>query len=117
MKTTEDLFRESIAQYIQLKSEASLLSESMRNLAPDEILRRCTDLKNQHRDQIKIDSFMIEIIIDFGPKILEKAYIHEYKHALDSAISACDTVSLEANKILQDLNASHLLLSDEAIHA
>ena len=116
MKSTEDLFRESIGQYIRLKIDASALSESMNDITPDEILRRCNKLCNQHRDQIKIDSFIIEIMNDFGPGILKEPYVSEYNQALDIAIDACDKVSLEVGKLYKDLNLTQFRLSRETIH-
>lgn len=113
MKTTEDLFRESIDQYKTLISDASDLSKTIANLSPNEILRRCENLQKLQNKQAEIDKFIIEIMLDSGPHILETPYIGEYQRMLDKAMQACDEVSLKAQAIratlrteIQKLNQS-----------
>ena len=99
MKTTEDLFRESIDQYKILIADASNLSKVITNLSPDEILHRCKNIQQQQNKQIVIDNFIVEIMLDSGPEILESPYIGEYQRILDEAMLACDEVALKAKAI------------------
>lgn len=99
MKTTDDLFLESIDQYKSLISDASDLSKSMTALPLEEILRRCNNLQERHDKQIKIDNFIIDIMLDSGPQILDIPHIGEYQRMLDLAIQACDEVTFKAKAI------------------
>ena len=99
MKTTEDIFRDSIDQYKVLITDASDLNKRIENLSPEEILHRCESLQKQQNRQAKIDKFIIEIMLDFGPGILETPYIGEYQEMLDKAMQACDEVALKAQAI------------------
>ena len=99
MKTTEDIFRESIVQYRALIADASDLHKIMGNLSPDEISQRCKNLQKQQNKQAKTDKFIIEIMLDFGPEILETPYIGEYQEMLDKAMQVCNEVSLKAKAI------------------
>jgi hypothetical protein len=99
MKTTEAIFRESIDQYKILINNASALSKIIADLAPAEILRCCKTLQKQQRKQGEVDKFIIEIMLDSGPRILETPYIGEYQRVLDKAMQACDEVALKAKAI------------------
>jgi hypothetical protein len=99
MKTAEDLFRESIGQYKILIEDASYLSEIIPNLSPDEILHRCNNLQKQQNKQIVTDNFIVEIMVDSGPQILETPSIGEYQRILDEAMIACDEVTVKAKAI------------------
>ncbi|MBL4902508.1 hypothetical protein JYT85_00405 [Desulfocapsa sp. AH-315-G09] len=99
MKTTEDLFRDSINQYKTLITDASALSEIIPNLSPDEILHRCKDLKKQQHEQLLIDNFIVEIMVTSGPQILETPYIGEYQRILNEAMTAFDAVAVQAKAI------------------
>lgn len=99
MKTTEDLFRESIDQYKILIADAYDLSKIITDLSPDEILNRCENLQKQQNEQLIIDKFIIEIMVDSGAQILETPYIGEYQRILDKAMQACDDVALKAKEI------------------
>jgi len=104
MKTTEDLFRDSIDQYKMLITDASDLSEIIPNLSPDEILHRCNSLQKQQNEQIVIDNFIVEIMVDSGPQILETPYIGEYQRILDEAMTAFDEVALKAKAIKKTIH-------------
>ncbi len=117
MKNIEDLFRESSNQYLYLENEATSLGKKMICLSPDEILSRCECLGKLHREQIKVDSFIMGIITDCGPEILREPFIYEYKEALDSALEALDVISLQAGKLLQTLNSSKPSLPTKHIRA
>ncbi|MCK5664472.1 MAG: hypothetical protein KAI17_13365 [Thiotrichaceae bacterium] len=99
MKTTDDLFQESIDQYKSLLTDASDLSKSMTELSLDEVLHRCNNLQERHNKQIKIDAFLIDVMLETGPEILNTPYIGEYQRILDMAILACDEVSMKAKAI------------------
>ncbi len=99
MKTAENIFRESIDQYKALITDASDFNKIIENLSPEEILQRCEILQKQQNEQAKIDKFIIEIMLDFGPRILETPYIGEYQKILDKAMQACDEVAWKAQAI------------------
>ena len=99
MKTTDDLFLESIDQYRALIADASEFSKNISNLSPEEILHRCENLQKQQNKQIKIDRFIIEIMLDSGPQILDTPYIGEYQQILDKAMQACDEITLKTKEI------------------
>jgi hypothetical protein len=103
MKTTEELFRGSINKYKILITEASELSKSIATLSPDEIMERCGNLQKQQNQQVEIDKFIVEIMVDCGPRILETPYIGEYQRILDKAMQACDEVALKAKAIRKTL--------------
>jgi len=97
MKTPDDLFRESIDQYRSLVLDASRLSKSIEDLSPNEILRQCGSLRKKQEKQAKIDKFIVEIMLDCGPNILNSPLIQEYQSMLDIAMQMCNEVALKAN--------------------
>lgn len=99
MKTTEDLFRESIEQYNTLIKKADFLSKNMVSMSPDDILKKCEELGTLQATQAKADSFIVEIMHDTGPKILEQPYTGEYQRMLDKAMLACNKVAAKAQTI------------------
>lgn len=105
MKTTEDLFRESIGQYQILIKKANFLSENIASMSPDEILKKCDELNTLQTKQAKTDSFLVEIMNDTGPAILDKSYTGEYQRHLDKAMQACNKVSAKAQTIRTLLQA------------
>ena len=105
MKSTEDLFQESIKQYQVLTQKATFLSDHMTAMAPDEILKKCDHLNALQTKQIEIDKFIVEIMKDTGPEILEKPYIGEYQRQLDKAMQASSKVAAKAQTIRTLLQA------------
>jgi len=99
MNTSEDLFRESIGQYQELINSATSLSEHMASMTPEKILDECEKLRELQKKQIEIDKFLIDIMLDTGPEILEKPYTREYQRQLEKAIQSCNKVATKAKAI------------------
>ncbi len=99
MKSAEELFRNSIKQYQQLIDKATELNEQMANMPPEEILQNCEQLHELQRKQIVVDKFIIEIMQDTGPTILDMPYVGEYQRMLDKTMKSCDKVASKAKTI------------------
>ncbi|GEM_PF-1271419 len=99
MKTPEDLFRESISLYKKLIKNATFLSEQMVSMTAEEILMKCEQLRELQAKQVATDSFIIEIMQDSGPGILDTPYVGEYQRTLKKALQSYDKVSAKAQTI------------------
>ncbi len=99
MKTTEDLFRESTEQYQQLIQNIADLSSHMASSTPEEILKHCEELQEMQKKQAKLDKFIVEIMNDLGPQILETPYVGEYQRMLDNALQSCNEVAAKAKTL------------------
>ena len=99
MKTTEKLFRESIDHYNLLIIAAENLNKKMATLSPNDILHCCHKLQKQQKQQAKTDLFIIDVMLDSGPDILQETYIGEYQRILQKAIHQCDELAVKAKEI------------------
>lgn len=102
MKTPEKLFRGSIEQYQNLIRKTSDIHNNMANLSPDEIFERCQQVLELQQDQAKVDKFIVDVMIDIGPQILDTPYVGEYQRIIAKAKQASDKVASKA-RILQAL--------------
>ncbi len=99
MKTPEHLFQESILLYRQLINSATFLSEQMASMSAEEILEKCAQLQELQEKQVATDSFIIEIMEDSGPGILDMPCVAEYQRILNQAMHSYDKVSAKAQTI------------------
>jgi len=99
MNTTEDLFRDSISQYQVLIDFATSLNEKMATMSPEDILANCEELRQLHDKQVDTDKFIIDIMNDTGPEILDMPYTGEYQRLLDTAMQSCNKVATKAQTI------------------
>lgn len=99
MNTTTDLFRESIEQYKYLIDQTNSLASKMAGLSPEEILQHCEELQQLQQKQAVVDTFILEIMADNGPQILDTQYIGEYQRIMNKAIQSCDKVASKAKTI------------------
>lgn len=99
MNTTSDLFRESIEQYKKLIDQTNNLTRKMAGFSPEEILQHCQDLKILQQKQAVIDIFILEVMVDNGPQVLDTQNIGEYQRIMNKAIQSCDKVASKAKTI------------------
>lgn len=99
MNTTTDLFRESIEQYKYLTDQTNSLASKMAGLSPEEILQHCEELQQLQQKQAVVDTFILEVMADNGPQILDTQYIGEYQRIMNKAIQSCDKVASKAKTI------------------
>lgn len=99
MKTTEDLFLDSIEQYNELIQKTTDLSDKMVSLSPEEILKHCEEMQELQKKQAEVDKFIIEVMTDSGPQVMESAHIDEYQRILNNALCSCDKVASKAKTI------------------
>jgi hypothetical protein len=97
MKTVEEYFQSSIAQYQLLEQETSKLADELASLAPEEILARCIHIQEMQKQIAEDDHRLIELIKFVGPDVLDTPSIGEYQRALERAIKASDRVSARAH--------------------
>lgn len=105
MKTTTDLFQESIEQYKNLIDQTNTLASKMAGLSPEEILKNCEDLQKLQEKQAIADKFILEVMVDTGPQVLDTENIGEYQRILDKAMKSCDKVASKAKTIRTLLQA------------
>lgn len=74
-------------------------------MTPEKILDECEKLRELQKKQIEIDKFLIDIMLDTGPEILEKPYTGEYQRQLEKAIQSCNKVAAKAKAIRSLLQA------------
>jgi DNA-binding Lrp family transcriptional regulator len=99
MKTTTDLFQESIEQYKNLIDQTNSLASKMAGLSPEEILQHCEELQELQQKQAVIDKFILEVMVDNGPQVLDTQNIGEYQRVMNKAIHSCDKVASKAKTI------------------
>jgi len=99
MKTTEQLFHESINHYRNLILKTSELYENMATLSPDVILKRCKEIQSLQKEQGEMDKFITDVMLDIGPQILEAPYVGEYQRILNETKKSTDKVASKARTI------------------
>jgi len=99
MNTTNDLFQESIERYKYLIDQTNSLASKMAGLSPEEILQHCEDLQKLQQKQAVVDKFILEVMTDNGPQVLDTQYIGEYQRIVNKAIQSCDKVASKAKTI------------------
>jgi len=102
MKTPEELFQGSIDHYQQLIRQTSELHDNMAALSPDTILERCQQARKLLQDQAEVDKFIIDVMMDIGPQILDSPFVGEYQRVLAEAKQASDKVASKA-RVLRSL--------------
>jgi len=107
MKTPDELFQGSIDHYQELIRGAEDLYDNMASLSPDMILERCNQLRQLLKEQKETDKFILDIMLDIGPSILDTPYIGEYQRVLDNAKQYSDKVASKA-RILRTLLQSEI---------
>ncbi len=99
IRTTAELFQESSLYYQKLIAKINKLSDQISGLSPEAILLFCKEFETQQKQQIKTDTFILEIMAESGPEILDHHYVSEYQQALTQANSALKRLSSKTNTI------------------
>ncbi len=86
-------------QYQVLIDLATSLNEEMAVMTPEEILTNCEELRQLQEKQIDMDKFIVEIMKDTGPEILDMPYTGEYQRQLGKAKDSCNKVATKAQTI------------------
>ncbi len=114
MNTVSDLFQESIDRYAHIIEKTDTLTTIMSDLSAEEILKQCDELQKLQQQQAVIDNFIIDVMNDTGPEILNTKNIGEYQRILDKAMLACNTIASKTEAIRSLLNSEIQKLKKES---
>ena len=116
MKTLAERLNESICNYEQLSAKITELSEQIDSISPDEIVRRCSSIRELQELIAEKDVSMHQIMEFTGAEVLDDPLIGEYQRALDVAIKEAGTIELKAlmqkSLLLQEIVKGQMCLKE-----